>query len=266
MKHKRFWDHSLFKDKESNCQFFEKGFIKLPFLSTKECQELLEQLNEIKGINIGGLFHSRIHCSSDERKPISDIITNFINTKIERLALSTKYKIVGAVFVSKSKSPNAEFGIHTDDSLCDERQFLPFNLWIPLVDVNLENGTLNLFPQTHLKTSLFRGATINDKFTIDIKNNKSYKSEPIIANMGSAIVYHPGTIHFSGNNKSDCNRPAIVLSLIPQTATANIFVTKKYFIFKNKIYKYNIEINDFDFHNWNNKTHPSFEPEEIIKI
>lgn len=265
MKNLRFWNHNLFKNKILNSVFFEEGYLTLPFLSESENNELYQLLSKYKENN-NGFFHSRIHVNSIESEKIFELISKYIFNKIDRLELNDSYKIVGAVFVSKAKQTISKFGIHTDDSLCDERFFMPFNLWMPLVDVCIENGTLNLFPKTHLETSVFRSATINNAFTNNIEKNKKFHPVEINLKKGNVVLYHPGCIHFSGNNNSAFDRPAIVISLIPKKASLNIFIKKRSLFFNSKIYRYNIERDDFNFHSWDNKTLPPFKPEEIISI
>lgn len=228
----------------------------------KELYELINKYNE----NQTGLFHSRIHVNALVSEKIFELISNYVLNKLDKLELMNSYKIVGAVFVSKASQTFSKFGIHTDDSLCDERLFLPFNLWIPLVDVSANNGTLNLFPKTHLETSIFRSATIDNAFTNKIERNNLFNPVEINIKKGSVVLYHPGCIHFSGDNHSAFDRPAIVISLIPKEAPLNIFIKKRNLFFNSKIYRYNIERNDFNFHSWDNKTLPPFKPEEIISI
>lgn len=265
MQFSRYWNHELLNDPTYNKKFHDDGYVKIPFLAPEECASLYEDISRYIENN-SALFHSRIHSTPESSKHIHETIIDFVMKKYDRLGITMPYKIVGAVFVSKAPSNQTEFGIHTDDSLCDERKYLPFNLWIPLADVDANNGTLNLYAGTHLKTSIFRGATIKDSFIRKVNSGSGFKPEPIVIKKGTAVFYHPGCIHFSGNNNSNSQRPAIVVSFIPADAEVSVFLEKRTFFFKRKIYKYNIERNDFDFYSWNNRTFPDFEPTEILAI
>lgn len=252
----------VFKDKQQNYEFINNGFFIVDFLTVDEVNEAQLLLKNITIPKIT-LFHSHGHNDFALKAEIDRIFKDFIRDKIIRLEFFLGYKIYTAVYINKAPNANKAFmKIHSDNSLCDERNFMPFNLWIPLVDVNNDNGTFCMIIGSHLKTKTLRGSNTKDKY---LENNKAlFLKEyiPISMKKGSAMVYHPGCVHFSTPNYTEQGRPVIAFACIPKEAEPSLFFEKRSIVGNNKIYRYSFNTDEIN--NWNNVDMPSKMPDEII--
>lgn len=238
-------DVPIFLNALHNSQFNENGYITIPFLSDTESSNLLSQLSIVDiPYAKNSIYHSNIFDNYDLEILFNTLISNFISPLLYRISLSEKYKIIISVFINKKPSSNSKFDIHTDDSLCDERFFLPINIWIPLVDVDENNGTICIIDGSHKKTLNNRSNTIPEPFIE--KNKKKLLQNYSVINIkkGTALIYNPACVHFSPPNKSLSNRPVVATTLIPENADLCIFTKKKGFFQKRKLYKYNLTLEE----------------------
>ncbi len=218
----------------------------MPFFTNGEAAELLSQLNKIPvPYNEHNIYHSNIYNDYELESLFDRLINNYVNSCFYRLPFSEKYKIVLSVYINKKPSQDSSFDIHTDDSLCDERFFAPLNIWIPLIDVNLHNGTICINEGTHKKTLLLRSNTIADPYILKNKKTLLKSSIPMEIKIGTALLYNPSCVHFSPPNKSASDRPVIATTLIPENADLCIFTKQDYFLQKSKICKYNLTREQF---------------------
>lgn len=222
------------------------------FLNKIEIDYLLEKLTN-KKVEKTGFYTSTCIEDNDYRNfcnnTIKDIVTeNKINQYLEG------YRVFYTNYINKTPNSNSEVVLHTDWSIMDEKLYNPFKIWIPLIDVNINNGTFSLVKGSHKFTNKHRGFGANEYYTAYskelIENNLNY----LEYNAGQALFYHPGTLHYSPPNKSKYNRPAILISLYPNNVDAILFY-KNWYNFFNTMSVYKFEP---DFMNiWDKKSKPT---------
>jgi len=110
------------------------------------------------------------------------------------------------------------YGQHQDDFFLKTGRDNSFNLWIPLVNTNRLNGTLNFAKKSHKlkinkKANIFNldGVGKKDK-SLDKFNNTNCNCK-----FGDAIVISNHIFHGSGANKSKKNRYVLALGFINNT-------------------------------------------------
>lgn len=229
------------------------GYFTIPnFLDESEINFLLEKLTN-KTVEKTGFYTST--CIEDNE------YRDFCNNTIKEVVTENKikqylegYRVFYANYINKTPDSNSEVVLHTDWSIMDEKKYNPFKIWIPLVDVNINNGTFSLVKGSHKYTNKHRGFGANEYYTAYskelIENNLNY----LEYKAGQALFYHPGTLHYSPPNKSNQNRPAILVSLYPNNVDAILFYKNWYNIFNTmSVYKF-----EPDFMNvWDKKSKPT---------
>lgn len=254
----------VFKDVNQNTGFINNGFFITDFLSGDEVAAALAIFDKVN-IPLTTLFHSHGHNDYKLKAEIDLLLKDFIKDKITRLDFFAGYKIFSAVYINKSpNATKASMKIHSDDSLCDERKFMPFNIWIPLVDVSDENGTFCMIKGSHLKTPALRGTTTKDKYLLNNKNLFLKEYDPITIKKGQAMVYHPGCVHFSNPNNTPYSRPAIAFACMPVDAQPSLFFERGSLFGKKVINRYDLSLDEIN--HWNNKSEPAKQPAEVIQV
>lgn len=96
--------------------------------------------------------------------------------------------------------------VHQDHGVvlpeADETQMV--TVWFPLMDVNIENGCLCVWPGSH-KRGLVDHCPTNKGLAVPGKMLQG-KAEPMIMNKGDALLMHKQTLHASYANNSDTIR------------------------------------------------------------
>lgn len=153
------------------------------------------------------------------------------------------------------KKPHAhsEMVLHTDWSITDESRYLPLQIWIPLTDVSRENGTLAVVPGSHHLTHVYRGLGVEEPYLAWgeelMRDQLFYLEVP----RGTAVLYHPGILHYSPPNRSAQNRLAVLVSYYP-TAYGPVLYHKARISFPGSVSVYELTPGFFD--TWDKKSSP----------
>jgi ectoine hydroxylase-related dioxygenase (phytanoyl-CoA dioxygenase family) len=126
------------------------------------------------------------------------------------------------VYNVRPKVPKVAAGAvpwHQDKSYWPDANSNPvITVWIPLVDANLENGCLHIWPRTHkTKVLSFHAETYSGTgFTeIDEEHLKEARVIPMPLAAGGAILFNDRCIHMSTPNNSDHVRWSVDLRYQP---------------------------------------------------
>lgn len=172
----------------------------------------------------------------EEKTHISDelmkSLTPALNTYIE------KYTPPFAYFLTKPAEKTAtNISMHRDASAVDENvdEYLIF--WMPLVDLNENNGCLYMMPGSN-KFFLYElpfGADWPYKNLL--KEMEPYKVD-LKMNAGDAVIFSGKTLHGSYPNASDSPRPAVCCGLIdPSTQLLYYYYNRS----NNKVETYKVD-------------------------
>ncbi len=198
-------------------EFDRKGYVLLrSLLSAEEVQKLNDLFLQFQK-QFEGPFHTSHFSSNVEYKQkVHDTISTLVFPKAGSYLSS--YRPLFGNFMVKNPDPTVAMDLHADWTYVDETLFSSAAIWIPLVDVNEQNGCFGLIEGSHKVTNLIRGPLIRQS-TRDRDHvwEKRYgKLMPM--NAGDALIYNHRLLHYSPANKSKQTRPAINLTTVPQQA------------------------------------------------
>ncbi len=192
----------------------EQGFVVIPFLDTDKVKELsaffYEHHKEIPG------FYASAHSQ--------DIaFRNKMNDKIKAAykdAIQSTFhncEALGGSFVVKTNNQKERLHPHQDWNIVDESKHRSFNIWVPLVDLNENNGAIRVLPKSHLWGLNFRGPNIPDKRADQLETFWE-KMETLNMKAGEALIYDHRLYHASYPNKTNQFRLATVFGIKPKDA------------------------------------------------
>jgi hypothetical protein len=117
--------------------------------------------------------------------------------------------------VKTAHSLESEVPMHQDWSFVDERRFVSYGLWCPLVDVDLDNGCLQVVKGSHSFPHPPRGACTPFAYPQLMEQlSRNLTSLPMRA--GQALVFDNRLFHCSPLNRADSERVAATAVIVPQ--------------------------------------------------
>jgi ectoine hydroxylase-related dioxygenase (phytanoyl-CoA dioxygenase family) len=167
------------------------------------------------------------------------------------------------VYLEKDPGENSYVALHTDDCSCDETKFVPFHIWIPLVDTHRENGCICVVKGSHLATNTVRGIQIPQHYHRHQQTLLENYLTPLENKAGEALIYHPSLLHYSYPNLSDAMRPAVVAAFIPKDATPIVYYKRNKWLDKSVL---EYEMNSAQYCHWNEKEEPKTRSLRKIKM
>src|SRR5687767_5451043 len=136
----------------------------------------------------------------------SERITQFFLPHFERLLIN--FTPFGSSFLYKTPGSGSELAMHQDWTIVDETRHMALNIWVPLCDVDENNGALHVLPGSHRHILPIRCPTLPFFFSGNEELLNKYVI-PMYVKAGQAVVLNQRLVHGSTANKSDKIRIAI---------------------------------------------------------
>lgn len=217
----------MFKDKEQ-LQFFEKeGYLKTPLLSVSEVEELKNLYLETKhSANVDAKFYTSIWSNDSAYKAkvdaqLKSTLVNALKSKLD------DFKAVFANFMVKKTGEGTQLHPHQDWSFVEEPNFQSITVWIPLVNVDKNNGALEVCPKSNLLENYVRARFLNSPFSDNTDYIQENLMKSIPMKMGEALFVNSRTIHSSPCNMSNADRIAVSIVIVPKEAQMIHYVQDK---------------------------------------
>lgn len=190
----------------------------------KECIELIEEQNKEMdrlGTNTLNLTkkNSRyfVFLAYKDRPQLGEFIFSDMMAEICKATIGNNAYLFWEQFVVKGTDPKgAEFTWHQDSGYVDNIHKSYVNAWIPLDDVNEENGTVYLLPYSLAGTK----EKVEHKPLEGSNDRVGYfgaeKGIPANCPAGSIVVFSSTCFHRSGTNKTNKMRRAYAIQFSPE--------------------------------------------------
>ncbi len=205
----------IFKDVARQAEFDQDGFTKLSVFSVQEIEALKALCANYFPNNDNVFFSSSYLDDFDKKMEMSNAITSFIKPIINKHF--TDYRLIGSAFLIKGTGPKSEMPMHQDWTIIDEHEFYAANVWIPLIETNEENGTIEVLKGSHNWNEGVRAPTL-PFFFHGLEEDMKKGLTVIPAKIGEIVVLNQAVVHYSKPNLSDTVRPAITCGLISEKA------------------------------------------------
>lgn len=209
----------IFKDAALQETFHREGYVIVPFINKDQVQQLQALYTSIYPKGVEGFFTTTFANDVNHREKVNRSIREICKGQIE--ALFRDYKILFSSYIVKAPGENSELKMHQDMTLVDEKQFSGMNIWCPLVDLDAENGAIEVLPKSHRFFETYRGSSLPD-----IYDNVVEEIKPLMKSCrlkaGEAIIFDQSIIHYSPANLSKKERPVINTFVAHQEAKIKI--------------------------------------------
>lgn len=189
-----------------------------------ECAELIRLQDEEmdrKGTDMLNLSRKNsryfVFLAYKDRPELGQFIFSDLMAEICRATIGPNAMLFWEQFVVKgTDKKGAEFGWHQDSGYVDYQHKPYVNAWIPLDDVNEENGTVYLLPYSLAGTR----DKVEHKPVPNSNDRVGYfgteRGTPAICPAGSIVVFSSTVFHRSGANFTDRMRRAYAIQYSPE--------------------------------------------------
>lgn len=193
-------------------------------LIRKECVELVDEQNkEMDRLGVNELDLSRrnsryfVFLAYKNKPQLGNFIFSDRMAEICKATIGKNAFLFWEQFVVKgTDKKGSEFTWHQDSGYVDHIHKPYVNAWIPLDDVNEENGTVYLLPYSLAGTK----EKIQHKPVVGTKDREGYfgteKGAPANCPAGSIVVFSSTCFHRSGTNNTDKIRRAYAIQYSPE--------------------------------------------------
>lgn len=211
-------------------QFHQDGFVTLDFLDKEQFQNLLQIIEELNQSHIEKSTEEnstyKLSYFNDDlefKKKVFNTLTDFFQPIVDKHLKNYKPLIIN---IFDKEPGKGEVTIHQNWTFVDEEKFTSVSVWIPLVDVSRNNGTLETVKGSHKVLCQYRSPSL--PWVFDGLNDllKEKYLEPFVLKKGQAAVIDDGILHWSSDNHSDHVRTAVQLIMVPDDATPLHYVNK----------------------------------------
>ncbi|MBW4473282.1 MAG: glycosyltransferase [Stenomitos rutilans HA7619-LM2] len=214
-------EENLYLNSPIHLEIETKGYAVIDFLDQIEVLNLLDFYKKQslpKDLAEFELAFSINSSDASYRKFVTHEIQKLFTSKLT--SLTPDHRVAFCTF--GRKKPNAvhsDMPLHQDPSVVDESLLKSFGLWCPLVDVNEQNGCLQVVPKSHLLNSKMRPLFVFNGFpytkeTLSIIQQQYLTAVPMKA--GQALIYDRRLLHGSPSNLTNSERVAAIGILVPK--------------------------------------------------
>lgn len=217
-------ENQLFKNQSFENEFNELGIIKVPFCSIETIQDLTKIFHSFHPISDelmrGGYYFSIFGKGPkymlDIKNQLYPILKPLLNNHFK------DYKILSIILQIKGTGDDSSVGIHQDLTSVDENIYKAATVWIPLSPSTKENGSLFFLTGSQKCFRGYRAHTADNYLFKEVHDYILNNSVNYTTELGEALIFDPGTIHFSPPNKSENPRLSIAISVVSQQAQVQI--------------------------------------------
>lgn len=240
----RIYEAQYLKDTDLHVEYVNKGFV---IIRNVVSDDIINHMTELFfSIKQSGelpdtsqfLNSGRVE-SVDVRNKVVQEIKNAAEIILSPLVNHEYCDIkTGGAFQIKPPDKNSQLNPHQDTPVIDETKQYAMYVWIPLCDVNKQNGTLSVLPGSHIWGNHQRSLNVPWIYERYHKHLWKYMVELEI-NKGDLICFDSALIHGSRANMSDDIRLAFTCAVLPQNfqlvhyfrdATTAADKVEKYFV------------------------------------
>lgn len=202
----------LFLDAGQSSELKEQGYAVFDLLDNDTLEELTDMFHSYHAETPQGFYATTHLADKNIAKEISDRLSSLLKEKIE--GKFENIDLLGGAFISKSPGEKGILPLHQDWNLVDESEARSYNLWIPLVDANEENGAMRILPASHIKQTTFRGPNVAPVL-YPISSEVDQHMFSLNMKKGQAVMYDHALWHSSPKNQTNDLRLALVMGALP---------------------------------------------------
>lgn len=214
---------TIFRDPAYEEAFRKYGYVIVPWLSEQEVAALWKFFETRIYSAPSGFYASMYTRDFPYRQEVYEHLKPLMEPKLDQYVID--YRVCCSNFMVKpAHDSGGLLPMHVDWSFVDEPEQVAVHMWVPLLDVNPENGCLAIVPGTHHLADPERAHADDIPFReVMPLLEKEYLLE-LTMKAGSCVLYDGRLVHGSRVNRSDRPRVATNCICVPREAPVHHMV------------------------------------------
>lgn len=202
---------------ELTAELAREGYAVRPLLSPGEVVATRAFYDRLEQPVAGG-FHATMYApGAERRRALYDYLRGQVEPRLSELLPG--YRVCTTNFMVKEPGqPDSEMRMHQDWSFVDEGRYLAVHAWVPLVDVDRENGCLSVVAGSHLLGDPIRAHADDCPLAELLPVLTSAYLDWIPMRAGEVFLYDGRLLHGSPPNHTTRTRVAFNCILVPVAA------------------------------------------------
>ncbi len=205
----------IFLDPAKELQFEKEGYCTMPgFLNENQLNEIEKLYHELGLVSLHEIYSNIKDKDTQFNEKIDKSLVQIYSPSLARNFVN--YKPGGGAFLIKGTGETSVSSLHQDWNVVDESKFQSMCVFCPLVDVDENNGCLQIVSSTHKWFNSLRSFNMPSLFVNFEDVKKLLRSVP--AKRGDAVVFAHNVFHGSFPNFTNQIRPATSVSILSKDA------------------------------------------------
>ena len=206
------------KDPQLQAEFESIGYTVVDLISPEEAAELHALAQEVHSAPPEDKVWESDFYSHDleVKRRVADAIKATVQPAIDRHLVD--HETIIQNFVVNWPGEGGGLGLHQHSSITDEEQFRAAVVWLALTETSLENGTLNVVPQSHRVLGQHKAERTPEWFEEIHEHLLDHHLETVVLKPGQALVFDNAVLHNSFSNITDQPRMTAVIAIAPRQA------------------------------------------------
>ena len=205
----------LFAENVLNREIEDSGYTQLSVLSSSDIDSLLKTYKESTVEVFDGFHPTMFHQNLAYRKAMNNCILQILNERLSAI-ISSSFHLLYGNYMVKEPGSNSKMKLHQDWTYVDENNYRSYAVWIPLLDLNEENGAFSVIPKSHHLNNLIRGPGTSCPLAVCENDLISKFGKSLYLKAGEAVFWDHKLGHYSPPNLSDVPRIAITAIIVPK--------------------------------------------------
>ena len=200
-------------NKELENELNERGYAVIDLMTEEQVEFFKSEYNAMFGgiDKTPGRFTTLQYTDSVSKNKVHQFISKHIDASVRKYFKDFEMPI--SIFYTKKAKTSGDIELHADTTLLLNHQIEPhYAIWIPLLDVGFNNGTLTVVPGSHKVRGAFFAGTLGG-YHYNIKDWLSQFEVPMHLRAGQAVVFDNNLLHNSTANNTDVDRVCFTFRL-----------------------------------------------------
>ena len=208
---------TLFRKRKTNKTLKKKGFVRFPCLPMPAVETLRTAFMQHKQSNGEGFCATMFSDDVEYRQWANELVCQALNVAFAK-HFQPQFHLLYGNFMAKYPGEASKMPLHQDWTYVEENQGCrSYAIWVPLQDLNAENGCLEVLEGSHRAGNQWRGPGTTCPFQEHealIYERGMLSAQHLKA--GEAIVWDHRLVHASPPNLTDFPRIAVTAIITPK--------------------------------------------------